>query len=128
MGNAQKFTIAYGFILDSTPAGSDLPESYVRFLDYAALILASKDVKLVPGRDIDFLYTMDLLIFGVYKKLAYAECCNQLVIFVENSASLYGDAPNTLDLTEPAREEKDHIEALSELFEKEPGWIIFPAE
>lgn len=125
MDSGQKTKIAYGFIVDNGSQSGELPEDFINFLDYASLILASKDVKLTTGKSIDFLYTLDLLIFGVYKKLDYAVCCNQIVIFVSDSGSLYGDSPAMLDLTKPEQDAIDQLEALSELFHSKTGWVNF---
>lgn len=125
MDSGQKTKIAYGFIVDNASQSGELPEDFINFLDYASLILASKDVKLTTGKTIDFLYTLDLLIFGVYKKLDYEVCCNQTVIFVSDSTSLYGESPAMLDLTQPEQSAIDQLEALSELFHCNTGWVSF---
>lgn len=128
MDSGQKTKIAYGFIVDNGSQSGELPVDFINFLDYASLILASKDVKLTTGKSIDFLYTLDLLIFGVYKKLDYAVCCNQTVIFISDSGSLYGESPAMLDLTQPERDAIDQLEALSELFQCNTGWVSFTEE
>lgn len=125
MDSDQKTKIAYGFIADNVSQSGEMPEDFINFIDYASLILASKDVKLATGKDIDFLYTLDLLIFGVYKKLDYAVCCNKIVIFVSESASLRGESPAMLALTQPEQHAIDQLEALTELFHGNTGWVIF---
>jgi hypothetical protein len=127
MDSGQKTKIAYGFIVDNGSQSGELPEDFLNFLEYASLILASKDVKFTTGKSIDFLYTLDLLIFGVYKKLDYEVCCNQIVIFISDSASLYGDSPALLDITVPEQDAIDQLDALSGLFHCKTGWISFAA-